>query len=162
MTAEPGATAHSSEPELVITRTFDAPRELVFRMWIEPEHLARWGGPKGLTFVIIKMDVRPGGAYRFNMKEGNGTDHWSQGTYREIVPPERLVFTSGWTDAEGNPTSPNTLLTLTFDEYEGKTKLTLHQTGFESVTSRDSHRQGYLSTLERLEAYLRRSEPKRI
>ena len=100
------------------------------------------------------MDVRPGGAYRFNMKEVNGADRWSQGIYREIDPPNRLVFTTGWTDAEGNPTSPHTLLTLTFEEYEGKTKLTLHQTGFESGSSRDSHRQGYLSTLERLEAYL--------
>jgi len=154
MTPDPSARADSRELELVITRTFDAPRELVFRMWIEPEHLARWGGPKGLTFTILKMDVRPGGTYRFNMKEVNGADRWSQGVYREIVPPKRLVFTTGWTDAEGNPTSPATLLTLTFEEVEGKTKLTLHQTGFESVSSRDSHRQGYLSTLERLDAYL--------
>jgi uncharacterized protein YndB with AHSA1/START domain len=154
MTPGPGATADSSELELVITRTFDAPRELVFRMWTEPEHLAHWGGPKDSTFKIIRMDARPGGPYRFNMKGVNGTDHWSQGIYREIVAPERLVFTTVWTDAEGNPTSPHTLVTLTFDEYEGKTKLTLHQTGLESVTSRDSHREGYLSTLERLEAYL--------
>jgi uncharacterized protein YndB with AHSA1/START domain len=154
MTPDPRATTDPRELELVITRTFDAPRELVFRMWIEPEHLAHWGGPTGLTFTIIKMDVTPGGVYRFNMKEVNGADHWSQGIYREIDPPKRLVFTTGWTDAEGNPTSPHTLLTLTFEEYEGKTKLTLHQTGFESGSSRDSHRQGYLSTLERLEAYL--------
>jgi uncharacterized protein YndB with AHSA1/START domain len=154
MTPDPGATADSRELELVITRTFDAPRELVFRMWTEPEHLARWGGPRGLTFTIMKMDVRPGGAYRFNMKEVSGVDRWSQGIYREIVPPKRLVFTTGWMDAKGNPTSPHTLLTLPFEECEGKTKLTLHQTGFESVSSRDSYRQGYLSTLQRLEAYL--------
>jgi uncharacterized protein YndB with AHSA1/START domain len=154
MTPGSGATADSSERELVITRTFDAPRALVFRMWIEPEHMARWGGPTGLTFSIIKMDVRPGGAYRFKMREVNGTDHWSQGIYREIVPPQRLVFTTGWTDAEGNATSPQTLVTLTFEEYEGKTKLVLYQSGFESATSRDSHREGYLSTLERLEEYL--------
>jgi uncharacterized protein YndB with AHSA1/START domain len=154
MTPGPGAAADSSEPELVITRTFDAPRELVFRMWTEPELLAHWGGPKDTTFMIIRMDVRPGGAYRFNMKGVNGTDHWSQGTYREIVPPRRLVFTTAWTDAEGTPTSPDTLVTLTFEQDEGKTKLTLHQEGFESFTSRDSHREGYLSSLERLEAYL--------
>jgi uncharacterized protein YndB with AHSA1/START domain len=80
-------------------------------MWIEPEHLARWGGPTGLTFSIIRMDVRPAGAYRFNRREVNGTDHWSQGIYREIVPPQRLVFTTGWTHAEGNATSAQTLLT---------------------------------------------------
>ena len=154
MTREQDATVESKELELVISRIFDGPRELVFRMWTEPEHLARWGGPKDTTFTIIRMDVRPGGTYRFNMKGVNGTDHWSQGIYREIVPPERLVFTTAWTDAEGNPTSPDTLLTLIFEQHEGKTKLTLHQTGFESVSSRDSHRQGYLSTLERLEEYL--------
>jgi uncharacterized protein YndB with AHSA1/START domain len=154
MSPGPGAPADLGELDLVITRIFDAPRELVFRMWIEPEHLARWGGPRGLTFTIIKMDARPGGAYRFKMTGLNGADQWSQGIYREIVPPQRLVFTTGWTDAEGNPTSPYTLLTLTFQEYEGRTKLTLHQTGFESVRLRDSHREGYLSTLERLDAYV--------
>ena len=154
MTPGPDAAADLGELDLVITRIFDAPRELVFRMWIEPEHLARWGGPRDLNFTIIKMDARPGGAYRFKMTESNGTDRWSQGIYREIVPPQRLVFTTGWTDAEGNPTSPYTLLTLTFQEYQGKTKLTLHQTGFESVGLRDLHREGYLSTLERLDAYV--------
>jgi uncharacterized protein YndB with AHSA1/START domain len=154
MTPDPGATADSGKLELFITRTFDAPRELVFRMWIEPKHLARWGGPRDVSFTIVKMDVRPGGAYRFNMKEVKGANHWSQGIYREIVPPKRLVFTTGWSDAEGHPTTPPTLLTLTFEDCEGKTRLTLHQTGFESVTSRDSHQLGYLSTLERLEAYL--------
>jgi uncharacterized protein YndB with AHSA1/START domain len=104
--------------------------------------------------MIIRMEVRPGGAYRCNMKEVNGTDHWSQGIYREIVPPKRLVFTTAWTDPEGTPTIPDTLVTLTFEHDEGKTKLTLHQKGFESVRSRDSHREGYLSSLERLEAYL--------
>ena len=64
------------------------------------------------------------------------------------------MFTTGWTDAEGTPTSPDTLLTLTFEEYGRKTKLTLHQAGFESLSSRDSHREGYLSTLERLDAYV--------
>ena len=99
------------------------------------------------------MDVRPGGAYRFHMRSPEGDDHWSQGVYREIVEPERLVMTGNWTDSEGNPTSPETLLTVTLEAHDGKTKLTLHQV-FESVTARDAHRGGYNSSLDRLAEYL--------
>ena len=146
--------AQSGRPELVITRIFNAPRELVFRMWVEREHMERWGGPKGLEFSVITMDRRPGGAYRFRMREPNGTDHWSQGVCQEIVPSERFVFTAGWTDADGNPTSPVTLVTLTFEDVGGKTKFTLRQTGFENAAERDSHRTGYESTLDKLAEYL--------
>lgn len=146
--------ARSGGPELVITRVFDAPRELVFRMWVEREHMERWGGPKGMEFSVIKMDRRPGGAYRFRMREANGTDHWSQGVCQEILPPERFVFTTGWADAEGNPTSPVTLVTLTFEDLSGKTRLTLCQTGFETSAARDSHRTGYESALDKLAEYL--------
>jgi uncharacterized protein YndB with AHSA1/START domain len=102
----------------------------------------------------MKMDVRPGGAYRLHMRGPEGDDHWAQGVYREVVEPERLVMTRNWADAEGNPTSPETLLTVTFEEHDGKTKLTLHQAGFESVTARDAHRGGWNSSLGRLAAYL--------
>jgi uncharacterized protein YndB with AHSA1/START domain len=100
------------------------------------------------------MDVRPGGAYRLYMRGPEGDDHWAQGVYREIIEPERLVMTRNWADAHGNPTSPATLLTVTFAEHEGKTKLTLHQAVFESVTARDAHQGGWTSSLERLADYL--------
>ena len=154
MAASPSTTTTSAERELVITRIFAAPRSLVFKAWTEPQHLVHWWGPQGFTSTILANDVRPGGAYRFHMRGPEGDDHWSQGVYREVVEPERLVMAGAWTDARGKPTSPETLLTVTFEEHQGKTKLTLHQALFESVTARDAHRGGWTSSLDRLGEYL--------
>jgi uncharacterized protein YndB with AHSA1/START domain len=138
---------------LVIERTFDAPRSLVFKAWTESEHMARWFGPRGFTSTILKNDLRPGGAYRIHMLGPDG-DHWTQGVYREVVPPERLVMVGSWADAHGNPTRPETTVTLLFQDLGGKTKLTLHNAVFESVTARDEHKGGWSSSLERLAEYL--------
>jgi uncharacterized protein YndB with AHSA1/START domain len=154
MAARSNAAAEPAERVLVITRTFAAPRRLVFKAWTEPEHLVHWWGPRGFTSTVIANDVRPGGAYRLHMRGPEGDDHWSQGVYREVMEPERLVLAGAWTDADGKPTSPETLLTVTFEEHQGMTKLTLHQAVFESVTARDSHRGGWTSSLERLVEYL--------
>ena len=154
MAARSNAAAEPTERVLVITRVFDAPRNLVFKAWTDPKHLVRWWGPRGFTTTIVHNDVRPGGDYRFHMRGPEGDDHWSQGVYREIVEPERLVMSGHWADAHGNPTSPETLLTVTFEKHDGKTKLTLHQTVFESVTARDAHRGGWTSSLDRLAEYL--------
>ncbi len=82
------------EPELVITRVFDAPRELVFECWTEPEHLQHWqGAPRGFTVTSYESDIRPGGFFRICMRSPEGVDSWLEGGYREIVKPERLVFT---------------------------------------------------------------------
>ena len=143
-----------AERVLVITRVFDAPRELVFKAWTDPEHLVRWMGPRGFKSTVERSELRPGGGYRIHMLGPGGEDHWTQGIFREIVEPERLVMAGSWADAQGNPTSPETLLTLTFEEYEGKTRLSLHQAVFESVTSRDEHRGGWSSSLDRLAEYL--------
>lgn len=148
------ATDEPAERVLVITRIFDAPRRLVFKAWTEPGHLVHWWGPRGFTSTIIVNDVRPGGTYRVHMRGPEGDDHWSQGAYREVVEPERLVMAGAWTDADGKPTSPETLLTVTFEEHQGKTKLTLHQAVFESVTARDDHCGGWTSSLDRLAEYL--------
>ncbi len=153
MAAESKAAAPSG-PELVITRIFDVPRDLVWRAWTDPEHLARWWGPKGFTCVLWEADVRVGGRYRFGMRGPDGNDIWNQGEYREVVPPERLVLAGGWTDADGNLTSPVMTTTVTLEEEGGKTRLTLHGTGFESASARDSHRGGWSSTLECLADYL--------
>ena len=104
---------------LVITRIFDAPRELVFKAWTDPEHLVRWMGPRGFRSTVLRSELRPGGAYRIHMLGPEGDDHWTQGVFREIVEPERLVMAGSWADAQGNPTSPETLLTITFEELEG-------------------------------------------
>ena len=153
MAARTSAAAKSAKRELVITRTLDAPPRLVFKAWTQPEHLARWWGPRGYTLISYKADVRPGGSFRFGTRSPENTEHWAHGTYREVVPPERLVFTTAWEHPDRSP-KHETVVTLTFAEQGGKTKLTLKQTLFESVTSRDLHRGGWSSSFDLLEDYL--------
>src|SRR5215510_8030406 len=86
----------STQHELVITRTFDAPRALVFRAWTQPEHMVRWMGPFDYTCLGAKMDLRIGGAYRVGIRSPQGKESWMRGNYREIVAPERLVFSFSW------------------------------------------------------------------
>jgi uncharacterized protein YndB with AHSA1/START domain len=154
--AEKGsAVSQPADRVLVITRIFDAPRELVFKAWTEPERLVQWMGPRGFTSRIIgAIDVRPGGRYRYHMVGPDGGDHWQQGEYREIVPPEKIVCTYEWADAAGNATRPQTLLTLSFEELGGKTRFTLHQALFETTTACDMHREGWSSSLDRLAEYV--------
>jgi uncharacterized protein YndB with AHSA1/START domain len=148
MAANANPTAEATSHELVITRVFDAPRDLVWRAWTDPAQVARWLGPRGFTGTVEKLDARVGGAYRFHLRAPDGADLWMQGVHREIVPPERLVNTYVWADAQGRPTGPETLLTLTFSEQSGKTTLTLRQTLFETATARDAHREGWSSALD--------------
>lgn len=144
----------SAELDLVITRVFDAPRDLVFSCWTEREHLEHWeGAPQGFTVTTVEMDLRPGGRYRLCMRSAEGVDHWLQGVYREVVAPDRLVFTHAWLDAAGKP-GKDTLVTITFTSRGNKTELTLCQTGFSSTESRDGHNQGWSSTLDRFAEYL--------
>jgi len=147
------AAALTAESELVITRIFNAPRRLVFKMWTEPEHLARWWGPRGFTTISSRMEVRPGSAWSRSLRAIDGSVIRKHGVYREIVAPERLVFTYVTDDAAGNA-GPETLVTVTFADLEAKTKLTLHQAALRSVAARDDHRDGWTGALERLGAYL--------
>jgi len=116
------------EREITITRIYDAPRELVFSAWIEPARLARWWGPKVFTNPVCEADARVGGAWRIVMRGPDGTDYPCGGVYREIVPPQRLVFTNIATDKDGKPIIDG-LTTVTFVEENGKTKLTLQTRG---------------------------------
>jgi uncharacterized protein YndB with AHSA1/START domain len=148
------AAAESAAPELVITRVFDAPRDLVFDCWTRPEHLQHWqGAPRGFTVPVSESDIRPGGFFRICLRSPEGVDRWIEGGYREIVRPERLVYTHLWLDANQQP-GKQTLVTITFAERAGKTELTLRQTGFTSVESRDGHKQGWSSALDVLVDYL--------
>ena len=148
---DPAAT--SADLELVVTRILDAPRALVFKAWTEPDRAVRWWGPQGYTIVYCKRDLRPGGAYRVGMRAPEGSEHWQRGVCREVVEPERLVFTFAWEDAEGKP-GHETVVTVTLAEHEGKTKLTLHQAVFETRTARELHQGGWASALEHLAEYL--------
>ena len=148
-TTEAGRAA---DRELVVTRVLDAPRALVFEAWTDPARLVRWWGPKGFTTPACEMDVRPGGGFRMSMRSPEGTDHRLRGRYREIVPPERLVFTFAWEDERGKP-GHETVVTVTFADEDGRTRLTLHQAVFETAEARDSHHEGWSECLDRLGAY---------
>ena len=113
-----------AEREVVITRIYDAPLALVFKAWIDPKHLKRWWGPKTFTNPVCEVDARVGGAWRIVMRAPDGVDYPCGGVYREIVEPERLVFTNIATDNDGNPILDG-LTTVMFAEEGRRTKLTL-------------------------------------
>ncbi|HEY4473203.1 MAG TPA: SRPBCC domain-containing protein [Stellaceae bacterium] len=154
MRASDSAVSDAGQRELTITRVFDAPREVVFAAWTDPKQAARWWGPQGFTTISCEMDVRVGGAYRACMRSPEGTRHCRRGVYREIVTPERLVFTYAWEDDAEN-LGHETVVTVTFAGLGGgKTRLTLHQAVFETMAARDSHQAGWTSCLERFADYI--------
>jgi len=138
-----------AERELIIRRTFDAPRELVFRAWTEPQLLAQWSCPRGFTCSENRGELRVGGAFSACMRSPEGTEHRLRGVYREIVPPERLVFTHCWVDERGTP-GPETLVTVILAERGGRTEMMFHQGLFASIAARDGHEQGWTSCFEQL------------
>jgi uncharacterized protein YndB with AHSA1/START domain len=140
----------SGRRELVITRTFDAPRDVVFAAWTDPNHAREWWGPVNYPARYVEMDARPGGAWRMCLRSTEGKPElWQGGTFREVVPHERLVFTFAW-DEEGER-GLETLVTVTFAEDGGKTRMTFRQVPFQSVEERDGHRWGWNSTFDRLD-----------
>jgi uncharacterized protein YndB with AHSA1/START domain len=138
-----------AERELSIRRTFNASRELVFRAWTEPQLLAQWSCPRGFTCSENRGELRVGGGFSTCMRSPEGTEHRLRGVYREIVPPERLVFTHCWVDEHGTP-GPETLVTVTLVERDGRTEMLFHQGRFDSIASRDGHEQGWTSCFEQL------------
>ena len=119
MAVETRSTTGPAQRELVITREFDAPRELVYEAWTDPQHAAQWWGPRHHPARLIKMDVRPGGAWRHCLQSTEtGDDLWHGGVFREVVPPERLVFTFAW-EEEGER-GLETLVTVTFADIGGR------------------------------------------
>jgi uncharacterized protein YndB with AHSA1/START domain len=147
------APANMAARELVITRVFDAPRELGFKAWTEPEHVMHWLGPKGFTALEFEMDPRPGGVWHARMRSPEGTQHSNRGVIQEIVEPERLVFTFAWDDEDGNP-GREMLITITLAEHQGGTEMTFSQSVFESAEDRDGHREGWSESFDKLVEYL--------
>lgn len=141
----------SEQRELVITKVFDAPRELVFSCWTDPNHLAEWWGPKGFTAPSVTVNVTEGGAWRTCIRDQAGDgEYWSSGVYLEVVPPERLVFSFAW----DRPDAEDTLVTVTFAERDGKTEMTFQQSGFHTVESRDGHTEGWQEAFDDLAHYV--------
>ena len=140
------------DDELLIERIFDAPRELVFRVWTRPEHLMKWWGPKTFEPIGIEQDFREGGTYRYGMKSEEGREIWKSGVYQEIVPNERIVMTFKWEDGAWGV---DNLVTVTFTSMaSGRTLFRFHQAPFKTVEARDSHVGGWTSLLDKLTAYL--------
>ena len=121
-----------SDREILITREFDAPRDLVFKAMTDPDLIPRWWGPRKDTTVVDKMDVRPGGAWRFIVREPDGTEYGFRGEYREVVAPERIVQTFEWEPMAGHIS----VETAEFTERDGRTLLT-NRTVFASKEDRD-------------------------
>lgn len=115
-----------TDREIVITRVFNAPRELVWKAWTQPEHLSRWWGPKGWTLPICKMDFRVDGTWYYCMKGPEGEESCGLAVYREIDEPERIVYTDYFANAQGNPVEgmPESLVTVKFTEQNGRTLVT--------------------------------------
>ena len=147
--------------DLVITRIFDAPRELVFKAWTDPKHVAQWWGPKGFTNPVCELDVRPGGAIRIDMRGPDGVVYPMKGVFHEIVEPERLVVTtSALEDEEGNP-ALEVLNTVTFTEHNGKTKVTMQavvvKSAPEAAAALKGMEEGWRQSLDRLAEHLAKS-----
>lgn len=151
----------AGERELIASRVFDAPRELVWKAYTEAEHIAKWWGPDGFTTVVPRLELRPGGVWHYGMKSEEWGDAWGKAIYREIVPPERLVYTDMFSDEEGNSVEgmPESEVTITFAEQDGRTLMT-SRTVFASAEERAQviemgMEEGLAQTLDKLAEYLK-------
>ena len=124
MPEQTNTVALPMEREVILTRIIDAPRELVFKAWTQPKHMAQWWGPHGFTNPVCELDVRPGGKYYIEMTMADGTQYPCSGVYTEIVAPELLSFTNLALDASG-ATLAEGFTTVTFADLAGKTEMKL-------------------------------------
>lgn len=150
--------------ELVINRIFNAPVELVWKAWTNPEHMMRWWGPKGFTSPVCKLDFRVGGKYHFCMTSPGGQNFWNTGICKEIIPFKKIVWTDSFADEKGNkvPASyygmddiPGELfVTILFEDQGGKTKLTIRHQGIPAGEMNDMTNAGWNESLDKLAATL--------
>jgi uncharacterized protein YndB with AHSA1/START domain len=156
----------------VISRTFDAPRDVVWKAWTERDRLMQWFGPTGLTMAFARLDLRPGGMFHYKLQSPDGQDMWGRFVYREINPPRRLVWVNSFSDEAGNVSRHplhlawplEMLTTVTFVEAGGKTTVTLEWRAInpspqERQTFDSNHPSmlaGWTGTFDQLETYLRR------
>ena len=139
--------------ELVMKREVAAPRERVFAAWTDVRQASRWWAPRDFTTLSCEMDLRPGGAWRRRMRTPGGAVITKHGVYREIVTPERLVFTYITEGADGI-IDPETLVTVTLADLGSRTRLTLRHTAFQTDAARINHEGGWTSCLERFSTFI--------
>jgi len=170
MAAKSEPSSQAAGKEFEISRTFDAPRELVWKAWTERDRLMQWFGPKGCIISVATLDLRPGGVFHYCMKTPDGKEMWGKFVYREVVPPQRIVLVNSFSDAKGgitrhplSATWPLEMLsTTTFTEHQGKTTITLrwfpiNATDIERSTFDSAHggmQQGWTGTFDQLAEYL--------
>lgn len=140
--------------ELAIDRVFDAPRDLVWKAWTDPEMMKVWSAPRGFTIPRSEGELRVNGAWHATMVKPDGEELNLGGKYLEIAEPERLVFTHVWMDENGNPTSPESIVTVTLTARGKKTEMNFRQTGFGSSESRDGHSEGWTECFDKLDELL--------
>jgi uncharacterized protein YndB with AHSA1/START domain len=151
----------SETRDLVLSRVFYVPREIVWQAWTEPEHLKRWFAPEHFEPAAAKVDLRPRGRFLYCMRSPEGAEFWGKGVYRELVPPERLVYVDSFADEEGNPVKPEqyglssdypeeTLVAVTLADQGGRTLLTLTHAGLPLGEASDMTEAGWRSQLDRL------------
>jgi uncharacterized protein YndB with AHSA1/START domain len=154
--------------QVLITRVFNAPRKMVFKAWTDPEHLKHWYAPEGCSIEFFNYDLRPGGGFTSLLKNPAHHDCRCKSVFLEIAAPEKLVFTIAFADEQGNflsseqvgvdPEWPSeTVVTVTFEEADGKTKVTLHQTVSENIAKRTGAYPSWLQMFDRLGGLLRAS-----
>lgn len=152
-----------NKKDIIITRTFDAPRERVWKAWTDPAQFNSWWGPKDFTSPASTIDLRVGGRYLNCMRSPRGEEFWSTGVYREIVPLERIVCTDSFADEKGNivPASHygmsgdwplELLVTVTLEEVNGKTKMTLRHEGIPSGEMSENTQAGWNESFDKLAA----------
>ena len=134
-------TQAQPENTLQIRRTFAAPRERVYRAWTDEKQFALWFHPTlEYSTIITQMDLRNGGAYKLEMRHKGGNVNKLEGRYKEVNPPEKLVFTWRWQHIEG---SPETLVTVEFHDLGGSTEILLTHSNFTNAEQRDKHNEGW-------------------
>lgn len=159
-----------SAHDFIISRTFAAPRDVLWRAWTDAEELKKWFGPKGCTLPHAHMDFRPGGTFHYAMRTPDGSEMWGKWVFREIVAPEKLVMISSFSDAQGGVTRHplsatwplEMLATTTFDERDGETTVTVRWSPFNATEqetgtfngAHESMRTGWGGTFEQLADYL--------
>lgn len=153
-------TTTVEERVVVLERTFDAPRQRVFDAFIRPEEIVKWWGPKGWLTEVYTMEVKPGGKWHYCMRGPEGKESWGKALYHEVKSPEKLKYTDMFADAEGNAVKgmPETTVTITFVDFEGKTRL-MNRVEFASTADMENVLamgmvQGMSETWDRLANYL--------
>jgi uncharacterized protein YndB with AHSA1/START domain len=146
-------SARFADDELLITRTFTAPASLLFALWSKPEHMKQWMGPENFTCPEAQIDFRVGGAFRVMITSTKHGESRFSGVYREITRDKRIVFTFTW-ENHGPSAGTEMLVTITFEEHDGKTIQTFHQRPFVTVERRDSHVDGWNQAFGKLETYV--------